>query len=208
MQTRKYRVKLTFTADLLGTTPLDVDVLTNHIRGREGEGIPDDELETAPESNEKGMTGFHALPDGTPILYDYMIKGFFKDACSMLRRVKGSVSSSLRAHKKVIDGLVFVRPRQIRLQLPSGAEMGTMTRPLRAQTAQGERVALACSQTLPAGTVLEFELTVLGKLLASGSKDRTDELLEEWFAYGALRGLGQWRNAGWGTFTYELEEVL
>ena len=208
MQTRKYRVRLTFTSDLLGTTPMNVDVLTNHVQGREDQGIPADELETTPEGSEKGMTGFHTLPDGTLILYDYVIKGFFKDACSMLRRVRGSVSFSLRAHKKVIDGLVFVTPRQLRLQLPDGAEVGTMTRPLRAQTAQGERMALACSQTVPAGTVLVFDLTILGKLFASGSKDLTDQLLEEWFAYGALRGLGQWRNAGWGTFTYELEEVL
>jgi hypothetical protein len=29
-------------------------------------------------------------------------------------------------------------------------------------------------------------------------------LLEEWLTYGALRGLGQWRNSGHGSFTYQL----
>jgi hypothetical protein len=24
--------------------------------------------------------------------------------------------------------------------------------------------------------------------------------LKEWMAYGQLRGIGQWRNASWGTF--------
>jgi hypothetical protein len=95
-----------------------------------------------------------------------VIKGFFKDACGMLRRVKGSGSSKLRAYKKEIDGLVFVTPRQIPLVLPEGAELGLLERP------------------------------VLGGGIG-------DDLLREWFNYGALRGLGQWRNASYGRFEWE-----
>ena len=39
-----------------------------------------------------------------------------------------------------------------------------LERPLRAQTAQGERVALARSDTCPPGTSLEFNLWIIGKI--------------------------------------------
>lgn len=191
------KIKLTFTEPLLGTITKDPDVYAAYIATKEA--LTDEELAeelaTAGKIEERGWTGFHEL-DGQPILYDYVLKGFFKDACGMLRRVPRSESSKLRAYKKEIDGLVFVTPRQIPLILPDGAGMGVLERPLRASTAQGDRVALARSDTCPPGTTLVFDLTVLG-----GGID--GKLLAEWFDYGALRGLGQWRNASYGRFTWE-----
>ena len=35
------------------------------------------------------MTVFPRTEDGRPFLYDYQIKGFFKDACGCLSRVAG-----------------------------------------------------------------------------------------------------------------------
>jgi hypothetical protein len=199
-----YQVKLTFTEQILGTVPKSKKILMDHIIGkalRAGVELTDDqiaeELQTVEEMEEKCWTGFHTVDDG-PVLYDYVIKGFFKDACGMLRRASDTRSAKLQAHKKVIDGLVFAKPRQIPLRL-NGGEMAILERPLRAQTAQGERVALARSDTCPAGTTLEFKLIVLGKV--------KEPLLREWLDYGQLRGLGQWRNAGYGAFEYELEKV-
>lgn len=120
---------------------------------------------------------------------------FFKDACSALRRVPGTRSSKLTAFKKVIDGTVFVEQRRIPFQLPEGAECGRCERPLRASSASGERVALAASETVPAGTVLEFSILVMNP------KDA--ETVREWLDYGALRGLFQWRNSGKGRFEWE-----
>lgn len=82
------------------------------------------------------------------------------------------------------------------------AKIGVLERPLRGQTPQGERVALAKSETVPAGTRLEFDVIV------QDVEAVTTEVLEEWFSYGQRRGLGQWRNGGWGAFTYELTEIL
>ena len=131
-----------------------------------------------------------------PCLWDYQIKGFFKDACGMLRRAPGTKSRKLSAYKKVIDGLIFVTPRQIALQYDG--ELGHCQRPLRAQTAQGERVALARSETVPAGSIIEFEVTALdGKLL---------DLVCEWLDYGEMRGLGQWRNSGKGCFIWSIAD--
>lgn len=75
-------------------------------------------------------------------------------------------------------------------------KVGICERPLRAQTAQGERIALARSDTCPPGTVIEFDLVILGGV--------SEALLREWLDYGALRGLGQWRNSGKGRFSHEL----
>ena len=196
----KYHVKLIFTEPLLGTVPKDPDVYSTHIMSKAAltdEQIAE-ELNSVEHSEEKGWTGFHKTDAGRPFLYDYVIKGFFKDACSMLRRSKEFKSSKLTAHKKVIDGLVFVLPRKIQLDL-NGQELGVLERPLRAQTAQGERVALARSDIAPPGTSIDFSLKILGGV--------SKVLLEEWLDYGELRGLGQWRNAGYGRFDYTLAKA-
>jgi len=180
----------------LGTVPKDEEVYGQYIAGKAAltdEALAE-ELSSVETIEEKGWTGFHKLADGQPMIYDYVIKGFFKDACGMLRRVKGTQSVKLTAYRKVIDGLVFVNPRKIGLQV--AGEMGVNERPLRASTAQGERVTLARSDMCPASTSMEFEVLVLGGV--------DEALLREWLEYGALRGLGQWRNAGWGRFEYEI----
>jgi hypothetical protein len=196
-----YKITLVFTEPLLGTAPMDKEVYSTYIadnRPANGMGeFPSDEVATLNE--EKGKTGFHRLEDGTPILYDYVLKGFFKDACGMLSRVDGSESKKLKAYKKIIDGLVFVYPRQIPIVL-SGS-ISELQRPLRAQTAQGERVALACSEMVPAGSSISFELDVLE------DKVLTPALLKEWFSYGGKRGLGQWRNGSYGRFDGTIESV-
>jgi hypothetical protein len=123
----------------------------------------------------------------------------------MLRRGDGPLlSKELTAFRKVVDGLVFVKPRKIFLEVPEGTfdENGNLPvneRPLRGQTAQGERVTLARSDCVPAGTTLTFVVRILGKV--------SFDLLTEWLSYGEDRGLGQWRNAEWGSFTYEIEKL-
>jgi len=194
-----YQIKLTFIKEILGATPKDRDVYASFVADKAA--LDDEELAaelaTVERVEEKGWTGFRRwAANGSPFLAAYVIKGFFKAACGALRRAPGTDSKKLTAFKKVIDGLVFVEPDEIELVLPDGAEMGTLERPLRAQTAQGERVALARSDTCPAGTTLEFEVMILGGISRS--------LLIEWLEYGRLSGLGQWRNAGYGRFTYEI----
>ena len=112
------------------------------------------------------------------------------------KKVAANESGKLTAFKKVIDGLIFVSPRMIPLNMPG--ELTICQRPLRAQTAQGERIALASSEEAPAGTSIEFEIMML-------DPDH-EAVVREWLDYGALRGLGQWRNSGKGRFTWE--EIL
>lgn len=192
----QYLVTLKFTTDILGTVPLNKEIYVDYIASKvDAPPVAVTEADTI-ILEEKGKTGFHRREDGTPFLYDYIIKGFFKDACGMLGRVEDSLSKKVRAYKKVIDGLVFVTERRIPFVL--AGDIGELQRPLRAQTAQGERIALAFSETIPAGSEITFGLDVLD------DKSAPEELLREWLDYGKYRGLGQWRNASYGRFTYEL----
>ncbi len=198
----RYQVKLTLIEPMLGTAPLNQQqyeewVVSKHPELAEVPTAGDDEMETLEELQEKGTTGFHRLDD-KPIIYNYMITGFFKAACGSLRRTPGYLSHKVQAYKRIIDGLVFIKPRRIELVL-DGHEMGILERPLRGQTAQGERISLARSETVPEGTTLSFVVEVLGEV--------KEELLREWLDYGERRGLGQWRNAGYGAFTYEMEKL-
>lgn len=190
--------KLTFTEEVLGTSPNDEDIYRNFIGSKAPDAQTVEEEVAAMGADavvEKGMTVFARDEDGKPCLYDYHIKGHFKDACSMLKKATGSLSKDIKAHKKMIDGLIFVNPRLIPLEIPEGKTMGVCQRPLRAQTAQGERVALAMSESVPAGTTCTIEITCL--------TDDDIKYVREWLDYGAWRGIGQWRNSGCGRYKWE-----
>ena len=200
------KVKLTTTEGMLGTSPFNEEIYRDFIGSKSPDAATVEEEVAALGADavtEKGMTGFPRDDNGRPFIYDYQIKGFFKDACSMLNRVGGkdengkkkklNESSKLTAFKKIIDGMIFVSPRQIPIDFTG--EVQLCQRPLRAQTMQGERVALAISEEVPAGASLTFDITVLDESHLPA--------IREWLDYGALRGLGQWRNSGKGRFTWE-----
>lgn len=199
MNTTKYRA--TFTEGLLATKPNDEAVHETFIAAKRAEGAQQDELDAEARTMaeidrlEKGTTVFHRDEDGRPIIWDYQIKGFLKDAIKALRRDPKSACAELKAYKGVIDGSVFVKPRQIVLNLPEGAEIGTCQRPLRAQTLQGERVALAQSEEAPKGTTIEFSVLTLAPGL--------EKVLAECWEYAQLRFMGAWRNSGKGTAIIE-----
>lgn len=195
-----YRVKLTLTTDMLGTVPLNKQIYDDFIASKNGAPAEAaSESASIVESDEKGKTGFHRLESGQPFVYDYFLKGFFKSACGMMARVEGSLSSKLKAYKKNIDGLLFVQERCVPITV--AGTMGELQRPLRAQTPQGERVALSFSETVPAGSTLEFHVEILADQLIS------EAMLREWLDYGKYMALGQWRSGGWGRVSYELEPV-
>lgn len=196
---KKITCRITFTEELLGTWPSDEEIAETYIASNAPDAKSLKEEIAAlgvEEVADKSKTIFPRAADGTPILYDYQIKGFFKDSCSSLSRVKTSESSKLKAYKKIIDGNIFVTPRQIRLEMPLG--VGSCQRPLRASTPQGERVALANSETAPSGTVCQFSVVLL--------EDSNYSVVREWLNYGKLKGIGQWRNSGKGRFNCEILE--
>lgn len=190
------KVRLTFQEEVLGTASNNPDIHSEYIASKAPDAMSAEEEVAAigvEEAVEKSMTVFPRNENGEPILFDYQIKGFFKDACGVLRRVPGTKSSKIKAFKKEIDGLLFVVPRMIPLNMPG--PMGECQRPLRASTAQGDRVALAHSEAAPAGTTVEFEVQCMTKDMY--------ELSRECLDYGILRGIGQWRNSGKGRYLWE-----
>lgn len=190
------KVRITFIEELLGSAAAVSDIHEEFIASKAPDALSMAEEVAAlgvEEYVEKSMTVFPRNADGQPIIWDYQIRGFFKAACGFLRKVKDSKSSGLKAFKKEIDGLVHVKPRSIPITFDG--EIGTCQRPLRAETAQGARVALANSESIPAGATAEFEIIMLN--------DADEKLVREWLDFGQWNGLGQWRNSGKGSFTWE-----
>lgn len=190
------KVKLTFTDPLLGTSPANEEIYRDFIGAHapDASTVEDEVAALGIDAVvEKGMTIFPRTDDDKPFVYDYQIRGFFKDTCGGLRKVKGTASSGIKAYKKEIDKLVFVKPRQIPIEFDG--EISLCQRPLRAQTMQGERVSLAISEQIPTGATITFDICCL--------LDDHEKAVREWLDYGVWSGLGQWRNSGKGRFTWE-----
>lgn len=201
-----YHIELKFIEPVLGTASSDPRIHERFIASKapdaktlkeEVEAIGVDAVE------QRGITVFAKTKDGQPFLWNYMIKGFMKDACKSMRDADGSVSAGLAMYKSRIDTLVFPKPRNIRLNMPEGSSVRMLERPLRIDMPPYPRVALAASEMLDAGTTCEFDVTMLTDYI-KGTKSKPGVSLErclvEWFAYGQLRGMCQWRNAGYGAF--------
>lgn len=197
-----YRVNIEFAEPMLGGAPLNAEIYKDYIATKRTDPpLTSDELgeelETLPD--DKGVTGFHRDANGNPIIFDYAWKGYMKEACGFLRMIAGTESKGLTSYKKKIDGLLFVYPRRIPLILAGPITLNQ--RPLRAETMQGPRVTLACSEQVPAGTTMRFELVSLADSIM------TEDLIREWLEYGAMKGFGQWRNSSWGRISHTIEKV-
>ncbi len=217
----KLTVKCTLIEDVLGMTAPTKELLSNFIQlqkkrlekksaiitaNKEKEELSAIDLQIKEMENEgRGFTVFPRDTDGTPIFWDYQLKGFFKDSFKALlesdndKFTKTACGFSKWTSDRIVDQLIFPGPRKIRIILPEGGEIGICDRPLRATDNHGiQRVAIASSESIPAGATVEFTITYL----KSGLKTQILEALK----YGQLRGFGQWRNSGKGRFTFEVIE--
>lgn len=199
MQTLK--VKLTLLEPLLGTAPKNKEIYKDFIASKVASEQQDEELATIEDAMaevEKGTTGFHKDEEGI-FIYDYLVKGFLKEAGNVMK-----LDMNLKNVKSKIDNLVFVFPRKLRLLTPDEKPLlehqGYLERPLRAQTAQGPRVFLARSELVEAGAHIICEFKIVP------NKDITAKVLCNILEYGALKGLGQFRNGSYGRFSYQVME--
>lgn len=197
------RVRLTFIDEILGTAAGDPDIHGTFIaknapdaptKQEEIEAIGEDEFRA------KGKTVFPRNENGEPVFWNYQIKGFFKSACAAQRKLTGTKSSKCTAYKKKIDLGIFpfadvTKKADRMIVIHTDNEIGDCQRPLRAQTMQGDRVAIADSEAIAPGAWCEFDIYML---------DPADKpLIEEWLDYGELNGMGQWRNAGKGAYVWD-----
>lgn len=190
------KVRLTLTEEALGMMPTSKEVHEEFIASKAPDAPSiEEEVEAigVEEVVEKQKTVFPRMDDGTPFFWDYQMRGMIKDALGMLKRATGTIASKMTAYKKIVDGLIFVQERKIPIHM--GGESGDCQRPLRASGPSGERVALAHSETIPAGSWIEFTFELW--------KDDLDDAIRECLDYGRRRGLAQWRNSGKGTFEWD-----
>ena len=190
-----YKLKIHFVTPVLGSQSTR-EITSEFIASKAGLTVPEDEARNLPEELERGTTVFHKDAQGWPLLYDYHVRGFLKEAGRVLSG-KDGLPKNLRSK---IAQLVFVSPRTIKLQNHGSdlrEEMDYFERPLRAETAQGPRVALARSEMLPDTTWFECGLTVY-------PGEVSEHVLQELLDYGFDQGLMQFRGGGFGRFRYEL----
>lgn len=191
------KVRINLTEEALGSAPSNEDLLATYIASKAPTSeLSADEIDNIKAQNaEDRITVFYKAADGTPFQYNYQIKGMFKDSCQMLAKAGkagysgGKACAALKAYKKAIDGLIFVYYDM------HGLKMGYCERSLRAQTPMGERISIAKSETVPAGSTIEFEVECLDPKL--------EDMVRECLNYGRMRGIGQWRNSGKGTYLWD-----
>lgn len=207
----RYTLRVEFTTDLLGTQP-QRDIFDEHMRKKakvvpipEGllianspnGGFMDNsdaqlqsDAEMLAETQMRNTTAFHKF-QGQPILRAYQLKAFFKSAAETLKELR-----NVKALKSKVTRYVFIDPGTLFLNYQGKIEM--LERPLRAMTAQGERTSIANSEKLPAGTWFQCEVVTLD------AGPISEGILRDLLDYGQYMGIGQWRNADYGRFTYTL----
>lgn len=150
------KVKITLLEEVLGSSPSNEELLATYIASKAPTGdLTAEEVDNIKAQNaEDRITVFPKTSDGTPFLYDYQVKGMFKDSCKMLAKAGkagyagGKACAAIKAYKQAIDGLIFVTPREIPYDL-HGMKVDFCERPLRAQTPMGERVSMQSRRAFP-----------------------------------------------------------
>lgn len=152
-----------------------------------------------------------------PYYYNYQIRGFFKDSCGLMqkaeakdeegKKTKTTESGKLTSYKKVIDGGIFVFPRRIAIEIPEyyldddgitmipsrdeNGKLRIVQRSLRTSGPSGERVAIAASEMIPAGSTMKFTIGM--------TSPKFKPAVIEWLNYACVHGISGWRNSGLGT---------
>ena len=207
-EVRRYRI--TGIEPILGAQPASEAVRTKYLLSKAPqEALEEESMLATMGGEDDDMTVFlrDTRHNDRLIWGAHTIESYFKDAFASLRFDLGIHAE----RSKVVKYLkVFDNVRTKRKALPllrDGEEIFdedcVNERPLRGATMQGERITLKASEQLDDPWTLEFDVVLVPNLPTPKSKTVTWEAVEMALEYGAYNGLGQWRNAGWGRFTWE-----
>lgn len=211
------KIRITTTQEMLGTTAGNSEIVRDFIASKvkdskdpnidkearaaeEMEVIEKTLEERTEEQLENAMTIF-PVQDGKRFIWDYQVKGFLKAAVLALCIESGDYTKEEQKklgltkymYKRTVDNLWFPFPRRIILDMPG--PLTVIQRPLRAETMRGERICLAISEAAPIGTTFECEIKYMNPI--------HHDIIRACLDYGEYKGLLQWRNAGFGRFTWE-----
>lgn len=234
----RMKVIFTFLGSVLGTKPLNPDIVKDFIASRAADlaimkaevasahkllqswvekmkkhsDKTEDEIKA--ELLSSPMTVFSRTKEGNPYINSYMIKGMLKENSDNLRKTlaltKGhALNPQLKGIKNNMTKYahVFVNEdmtgKSVLLHDMDGNDIGNvqgeLQRPLRVDTMQGPRVALAISENIPVTSQIEFNIFYMRPV--------TKEILIETLNLGLFNGIGQWRNSGeHGNFMFEILE--
>ena len=208
------KFKLTFTEPLLGSQPLNRELLEAYIASKAPTTEATlEEVDNTPQEEkvENKSTGFAS--DGNSLLmWDYQLRGMFKETMKVMIELGETVNPSLNVWNihGAVDNFLFVNPRRIYLRNADGSNITKahdfLQRSIRVKTAQGDRVAIARSEKVDPGSWLEFEV----RLMVSDKKNKKAEKvskiepedLKNCLLYGSQRGFGQWRSGGYGRYNW------
>lgn len=209
MRFKEKKFRLEGTMPLLGSTALDKEIYSKYIATKaknyeeadRAKADAEDVEGSSTEFSDK-ITGFYK-EDGCIVLKGYQVKGFLKSAAKSLRDQLGITS-----YLSKIDNYVFVMERNIPVFNQETGERittpdGFLERPLRGQTAQGERIALAKSEMIKSPWYIDVTIRVLDNKSTAKSIAVDMDFVRDLLSYGELKGLLQWRNAGYGSFTFK-----
>ncbi len=169
-----------------------------------------------PNENEVKPTVFPRDPAGNLVIWDYQVKGMIKGntkALIELGRFKklnnwnyaGAIDRNLHIYPQVLPIMLNGKPITSATMNEDGKPVKTFrARPLRASTMQGERIAIAVSEQLPAGVAVYCQVVLFDY---ANDKAKTAELdleaVSNAMGFGQVHGLLQWRGAGNGRFVAE-----
>lgn len=205
MQKQKLRVRLTGITPILGSVPMSKEIFDKFIATKakteaEKQGAASDSTFVREDEEEKA-TQFYRNHKGELVLRGYQIKGFLKEALYVLRDSLGITNAKSKADNYVfIDSTILIKREGQTVTRPDGF----FQRPLKAMTMQGPRISLASSEQLDPEWVLEFTITLLTGVKGTPKSKALDmDMIREALDYGELKGLLQFRNGGFGSFTWE-----
>ena len=202
------RVRITFVEEILGTAASDRNIHEAYIASKAPDKKSKEEEVAAigvEEFIERSMTVFPRNAAGEKVLWGYQLKGAFKSAQKVLNALtEKKAKLNMPAYKGKIDTMIFIKSvdsswddpdRGLVIHIPEGKKSEDCQRPLRAETAQGPRVALAHSETCPAGSWVEFDVM--------SRNPSFEPNIRQWLDDGRYYGIGQWRNSGKGRYRWE-----
>ena len=123
------KIKVTFIDELLGGLPNNTEIWDEFIASKAPDAMKREEEVAylgADAVADKGKTIFPRTAEDIPFIFDYQWRGFFKEKMKYLRKVEGTVCSTIKAYRQEIDGLVFVRDRVNPIFMIGGDEIKTV----------------------------------------------------------------------------------
>lgn len=193
---------------ILGSQPADEFIHTRYIESKAPSPMQAAQeakmLEIDEDSDESNITVFYrrAESDDALCLLDYMVMGFFKEAVLSME-----AQNSVKLARTKVDRYLFVQPREIPLLRngrPILEEDDVLERPLRTiMTGKGQVNMLRSSERVDDPWEVFITVQLLKNNATRKSEALTWDAIEGALNYGKLRGLGQWRNGGYGRFKWE-----